>query len=369
VINTNNDIFRDSVQQQYYILLSGRWYTGGGLEGPWNYTPPGRLPADLWKIPEGSPKDNVLASLAGTAAAREAVADALLQQTAIISRHSVTPVVAYDGAPRFRDIAGTHLQYALNTAAVVLKEKDQYYCLEKGVWFISSRPSGPWTVCTERPAEVNKIPVECPVYFCRYVYIYGASPDYIYTGYTSGYLNAYVSGPTVVYGTGWSYPSWRGNSFYPRAWTWGFNMRYNPWFGWCLGLDLDPAWFNSYLDEDHQKAGWWGAGYYQPSYIGRHLIGHGLYGQDMRKVENISYVNNLYNLRPDHVTRQTAVPLYTDTIGDVFMHKEGAGWMRREDGQWSPVDDPGQQARLNSIEAWRQRSLMRQRNFLRRRGG
>jgi hypothetical protein len=86
-------------------------------------------------------------------------------------------------------------------------------------------------------------------------------------------------------------------------------------------------------------------------------------------VENISYANNLYSLRADHVMRQAAVPLYTDTIGDVFMHKEGAGWLRRYDGQWRPVDDPGQQARLNNIEAQRQRSLMRQRNFLRQRGG
>ncbi|HVV06191.1 MAG TPA: hypothetical protein VHC96_18295 [Puia sp.] len=369
VTNSNNDIFRDSVQQQYYMLLSGRWYTSGGLEGPWNYIPAGKLPADLGKIPEGSPKDNVLASLAGTTAAREAVTDALVPQTAIISRHSITPAVTYDGTPRFRDIPGTHLQYALNTAGVVLKEKDQYYCLEKGVWFFGSRPSGPWAVCTERPAEVDRIPVECPVYFCRYVHIYGASSDYIYTGYTSGYLNAYVSGPGVVYGTGWTYPSWKGNSYYPRAWTWGFNMRYNPWFGWCLGSDLDPGWFNSCLDDEHQKAGWWGAGYYLPSYIWHHFSGHGLYERDIRRVENISYINNLYSLRPDHVTRQAAVPLYTDSLGEVFMHKEGAGWMRREGGQWTPVDNPGQQARLSSIEAWQQRSLMRQRNFLRQRGG
>jgi len=368
VTNSNDDIFRDSVQQRYYVLLAGRWYTGGGLEGPWNYIPTVELPADFGKIPEGSPKDNVLASIAGTTAAREAVTDALLPQTAIISRHSVTPVVNYDGAPRFTDIAGTRLQYARNTASVVLKDRDQYYCLEKGVWFSGSRPSGPWSVCTERPAEVDLIPAECPVYFCKYVHIYGSSPDYIYTGYTSGYLNAYVSGPAVVYGTGWYYPSWMGNSYYPRPWTWGFNMEYNPWFGWCLGFGVDPGWFNTYLDDDHWKAGWWGAGYYRPPYIWHHFSGHGLYEKDLRKVENISYVNNLYNFRSDHLTRQAAVSMYTDTIGDVFMHKEASGWMWRSDGQWKPVDDPGQKARLDAIDAQRQRSIMRQRNFLRQRG-
>jgi len=369
VTNSNDDIFRDSVQQRYYLLLSGRWYASGGLEGPWNYIPTAELPADLGKISEGSPKDNVLASIAGTTAAREAVTDALLPQTAIISRHSIAPVVTYDGQPRFTNIAGTRLQYASNTATVVLKDRDQYYCLEKGLWFVGMRPAGPWSVCTERPAEVDRIPAECPVYFCKYVYIYGSSPDYIYTGYTSGYLNAFVSGHTVVYGTGWNYTSWIGNSYYPRPWTWGFNMEYNPWFGWCLSFGLDPEWFNTYLDNDHRRAGWWGAGYYRPPYIWHHFSGHGLYERDMRKVENISYVNNLYNLRPDHVIRQAAVSLYTDTIGDVFMHKETSGWMRRDDEQWKPVDDPGQKARLNIIEAQRQRSIMRQRNFLRQRGG
>jgi len=369
VTNSDNDIFRDSVQQRYYILLSGRWFTSSGLEGPWNYITAGELPAGLGKIPEGSPKDNVLASIVGTTAAREALTDALLPQTAIISRQSIPPVVTYDGGPRFMDIAGTRLQYALNTASVVLKDGDRYYCLEKGVWFLGSRLAGPWDICTEAPAGLDLIPAECPIYFCKYVYIYGSSPDFIYTGYTTGYLNAYVSGPTVVYGTGRNYSSWMGNAYYPRAWTWGFNMGYNPWFGWCLGSNPDPGWFNTYLDDDHRKAGWWGTGYYRPPYIWHHFSGHGLYEKDIRQVENISYANNLYSLRADHVMRQAAVPLYTDTIGDVFMHKEGAGWLRRYDGQWRPVDDPGQQARLNNIEAQRQRSLMRQRNFLRQRGG
>ncbi|HVU57943.1 MAG TPA: hypothetical protein VHD83_22935 [Puia sp.] len=367
VSNSNNDIFRDSIQHRYYVLLSGRWYTGTSLEGPWTYTPSGELPAGFGKIPEGSPKDNVLASIAGTEAAREALTDALLPQTAIISRNSVPPVVTYDGSPKFIDIPETGLQYASNTVTVALKDKVRYYCLEKGVWFFASGPAGPWTVCTERPAGVELIPADCPVYFCKYVYIYGTSPDYIYTGYTSGYLNAYADGQTMVYGTGWNYPSWIGNFYYPRPWTWGFDMAYNPWFGWCLGPNLDPGWFNSYLDNGGGKAGWWGAGYYQPPYIWHHFSGHGLYEQDLRRVENISYGNSLYHLRPDHVTRQAAVSLYTDTIGDVFTHKAD-GWMRREDGQWKAVDDAGQKARLDLIERQRQRSVMRQRNFLRQKG-
>ena len=369
IANSSNDIFRDSARGKYFILLSGRWYGGGGLEGPWSYIPPGGLPADLGKIQDGSAKDNVLTSVAGTIAASEAVTDALLPQTAIISRHTVSPVVRFDGPAKFGEIAGTSLQYALNTASVVLRKKEQYYCLEKALWFSSATPSGPWTVCTERPAEVEKIPVECPVYFCKYVYIFGSSPDYIYAGYTSGYLNSFISDGSIVYGTGRYYPPMAGSSYFPRPLTWGFGMNYNPWFGWCLGSNLDPDWFDTYLDNDHLKAGWWGPGYYRPPYIWHHFSSHGLYELDLRKAENVSYGNNLYNLRSDHVIRHTNVLLYTDTLGDVFEHNETAGWMQRVEGQWKPVDDQAQKARLDKFEALQQRSAMRQRNFLRQRGG
>jgi hypothetical protein len=367
VVNTPNDLFLDVLHQTYYLLLSGRWYGSTALEGPWRFISGEDLPVDFRKIPEGSPKDNVLASVPGTVAAREAVTDALLPQTAIISRHGASPLIAFDGAPQFRRIAGTPLQYALNSAAVVLKDKDQYYCLEKGVWFFASRFSGPWEVCTERPTGVELIPPDCPLYFCKYVRVYGSSPDYVYTGYTSGYLNAYVDDQTVVYGTGRYYPSWTGDLYFPRSWPWGFGMAYNPWVGWCLGEQLDPEWFNTYVDREYWKAGWWGPAFYRPPYIWHHFSGHGLYQRDMRRVENITYSNNLYNLRPDHVTRQSAAPLYTDTIGDVFAAKDSS-WVRWEEGQWKVVRNPEQKARLDSIQALQQRSAMRQRNFLRQKG-
>ena len=369
VDNTNNDIFLDSVERRYYILLSGRWYAAARLDGPWQYVAADALPADFARIPEGSPKDNVLASVAGTDAAREAIVDALLPQTAVISRAGATTSVSFDGPPKFADIPGTHLQYALNTATVVLRDSDRYYCVDRGVWFSAGSPSGPWKVCEERPEEVSLIPPSCPIYFCKYVYIFGTTPDYIHTGYTSGYLNAYVDGPTLVYGTGWDHPSWSGNVSYPRPSTWGFSMAYNPWFGWCLGADYDPCWFNGNVGGSKDlTGGWWGAASYRPPYIWHHFSGHGLYEQDISRVENITYANNVYRLRTDRISRITPEPFYTDTIGDVFIRRGGGGWLRHDQGQWKKIDAAPEISILDGIERQRKRGEMRIRNFLRQRG-
>ncbi|MCB0814319.1 MAG: hypothetical protein KDB87_14315, partial [Flavobacteriales bacterium] len=69
VANSPNDILMDINGQAYYVLLSGRWYSAKSLEaGDWSYVSSEKLPADFAQIPEGSDKDVVLASVAGTQA-------------------------------------------------------------------------------------------------------------------------------------------------------------------------------------------------------------------------------------------------------------------------------------------------------------
>ncbi|MDP4189454.1 MAG: hypothetical protein Q8905_15500, partial [Bacteroidota bacterium] len=82
--NTNDNIFMTIDKNQYYILISGRWYQSSALTGSWAYLASEKLPPDFAKIPEGSAKDIVLASIAGTAAAKDAVMDAQIPQTAAV---------------------------------------------------------------------------------------------------------------------------------------------------------------------------------------------------------------------------------------------------------------------------------------------
>jgi hypothetical protein len=267
--NTNNDVFMNVPDQQYYVLLSGRWYKSASLNGPWTYTASDKLPADFAKIPVGSEKDDVLSSVAGTDQAQDAVMDAQIPQTAKVDRKTATAKVSYDGDPKFLAIDGTNIQYAINSSSTVLLSNKTYYCVENGTWFEAISPKGPWTVSTSRPAEVNKIPATVPVYNVKYVYIYETTPQYVYVGYTPGYMGCYVYGPTVIYGTGFYYNPWYGPYYYPRPVTYGFSMRYNPYYGWSVGFHYSSGWFNMSVYGGGYHGGYWGPPMYRPPYYHR----------------------------------------------------------------------------------------------------
>jgi hypothetical protein len=161
--NSPNDLFQDQ-DGKYYVLISGRWYSSSSLTGGWHYVASNSLPADFAKIPEGSPKDNVLASVAGTDAAREAIMDAQIPQTAKVDRSTASTDVNYNGDPQFAPLQGTDMQYATNTSNSVMLDHGIYYTVDNGVWFQSPSPNGPWTVSTERPDEVDRIPPSSPLY-------------------------------------------------------------------------------------------------------------------------------------------------------------------------------------------------------------
>lgn len=425
VKNSSNDIFMDVNSQRYFVLISGRWYQTKKLNSnQWQFIPADKLPADFAKIPEGSPKDNVLSSVAGTDAAREAVMDAQIPQTAKVDRSTATTTVTYNGDPEFRSINGTHLQYAVNTSSTVLRYKNRFYAVDNGVWFVSDSPTGPWTVSTERPDEVDVIPPDYPVYNTKYVYVYDVTPDYVYMGYTPGYLNSFVYGPTVVYGTGFYYDPWWGSYYYPRPWSWGFNIGYNPWYGWSFGLGFGTGWFYpSYWGGYHPwgwYGGWWGPSFYHPAYCGwyggYHGGYYGYYGRNAgyyRHYGNVYYSNNIYRNRGGVVTRDNArfvagnsrssynrpgtpggnggngirpgggynrpmnatsprssnrPSVFSDRQGNVYQ-RGGQGWQQRENRQWAPVNNnrPDVIRNLDRQQQMRDRGETRAQNFERAR--
>jgi hypothetical protein len=217
------------------------------------------------------------------------------------------------------------------------------------------------------PDEVGLIPPDCPVYYCKYVYIYGVSGDSISTGYTAGYLGSYIEGPTLVYGTGYYYPSYSGNFACPRPWTYGFNMWYNPWFGWSLGYAVCLDWLNTSAawEQGYWAGGWWGPPDYRPPYIWHHFDGQGLYEEDIHRVKGSSYNNNVYSLRSDIGGGPLVDRLVTDTGGRVYRPDSRYGWMRRDGIRWT-VLDTGYRATthyLDIVTAQQERGEMRTRNF------
>jgi hypothetical protein len=229
--NTKSDVFMEIGSQKYFVLLSGRWFIGSSPERPWSYVASDKLPNDFKKIPPGSAKARVLASIAGTEEAKEAVHDTYIPQTATIQRGEEKIDVEYDGEPKFEEIEDTVMYYAVNTPSSVILVNKMYYLCHNAVWYSVDNPYGPWIVSVSVPQVIYTIPPSYPVYPVRYVYVYDYTPDVVYVGYTSGYVGGYVYGGTVIYGTGYYYRPWYRRVYYARPVTYGVAVRYNSYTG------------------------------------------------------------------------------------------------------------------------------------------
>ncbi|GAO41109.1 hypothetical protein [Flavihumibacter petaseus] len=282
ITNTDNDIFLENTNKEFYVLFSGRWFSGSSLEGPWTYASD-KLPPDFKKIPPKGDKARVLASVPGTVEASDAVLLAQVPTTAIVNKaQAVSQVkVQYDGDPQFKPIEGTSLEYASNTQQKIVKVGDMYYLCFQAVWFMSAKPNGPWQVADTVPDEIYKIPPSSPLYNVTYVTQTNATETTIESSTTAGYFGMFVVGMAVgaciAYGTGWFYPPymWWGPGFmYPvyRPWpcTYGVGAVYNPWTGgWAAGRSVygpygaagTSAWYNPATGRYGRSAsvqGWYG---------------------------------------------------------------------------------------------------------------
>ena len=264
--NTTADVLVNTASNDYYTLLSGRWYRAGALSGPWTFTPANSLPADFARIPKTAPAGVILASVAGTPQAQEALIANSIPQTAavpLVNGPTFTPV--FDGAPTYRAIAGTPLSYVANAQQPIIQvSPTSYYGLEAGVWFAAQNITGPWFVATTVPPVIYSIPASSPLHYVTYVQVYGASTEVVYVGYTPGYLGTVVAPDgVVVYGTGYTYTPWIGSAWYAAPYTWGLAAApiYNPYVGYAFGFGLGlttAAWATHY----------WGGAYYHPGYWG-----------------------------------------------------------------------------------------------------
>ncbi|MFC1689489.1 hypothetical protein ACFL0N_00395 [Pseudomonadota bacterium] len=292
--NSQSDVFMHVSEQNYYVVLSGRWYFARALNGPWTYRPSDELPGAFSNIPMESKQADSRVYVAGTDEAREAVMDAQIPQTAAIQKGSADLEVTYDGNPKFESIDGTSLFYAVNTASTVLKSGTDYYVVEDAVWYIGSSATGPWNVAESRPEAVEAIPPESPVYNVKYVYIYETTPEVVYVGYTPGYTGSYVYNSTIVYGTGWYYRPWISPYYYyPRVATWGFHINYNPWTGWGFGLSWGWGPF---------RVGFWPGGYWHRRHHWYHRH-HGRWGPGGYRPRPVHYGNRNVNINNINVNR------------------------------------------------------------------
>ncbi len=393
VSNSESDVFVEINSQQYFIVLAGRWYTSGNLDGPWSFIASDSIPADFAKIPPESARGSVLSYVAGTDQAKDAVLDNSIPQTSAI-RRDATLEVTYDGDPQFEPIEGTEMTYAVNTASQVIEVDGRYYACDQAVWYESDGPTGPYTVATEMPDDIQDIPPDNPNYNVKYVYVYDYTPEVAYVGYTPGYTGSYVYGSTVVYGTGWVYRPWISPFFfYPRPMTWGFHVRFNPWWGWSVGFGFrsGPFHFGFAMGPMmwRRPMGWWGPrGFHRGFNRGFHRgYGAGFHagyraGQRSAARQNIYRNQRNASRNVDRATARNQMSqrqgnrggqardmsrtqggqrsqgaerlqpsqgrnnnLYADRNGDVYRRNSDGSWQMRDNQNWGSADRSGTQNR------------------------
>jgi hypothetical protein len=394
VANTSGDILFYLEDQSYYVPLTGRWFRGKSLDGPWQFVEGDELPKDFARIPANDPKSSVLATVSQTPAAQEAVIANSIPQTAEVNRAETKFEPKYDGEPRFDDVPDTDLEYAVNSPLPVVRvSATSYYGVESGVWFTGGSPFGPWEVATVIPPVIYSIPTASPIHYVTYVKVYRYNPTYVWVGYTPGYMGTcYSPWGTVVYGTGWRYRPWIGTTWYGAPMTWGFGVgiSWSPWTGWDVG-------FGSFGYRPLYRP-WWGP-YYDwrprptPYYAGRRPVvpGYGRPGYTRPAPIRINDIN-VYNRpgivrpvarvrpgsatgsvrpaprpgtmparpnpsdrpattrpgarpAPGTITRPSTRPapsrpdnVYAGPDGNVYRPRPTGGWETRDSGRWKPVE-------------------------------
>jgi len=277
--NTDANVFVDMNTQQNYVLVSGRWFTSRGLNGPWSYVAPKDLPPSFAQIPDNSPKENVKASLPGTTQAKEALIATQIPQTAQVDRTKATFTPQLPGAPDVKPIDGTaQLQYVANSPIPLIQvSSGAWFALQKAVWFTAPTLQGPWSVATAVPAEIYSIPPSSPLYYATYVRIYDVTPATVTVGYLPGYMGTYVADGTIVYGTGYAYTPYIGSTvWYGAPVTYGYaaGIAWTPWTGWAIGFGLGWAYGAAW-----GAGAWgWGAAPYWGGYYGAAWGAAGAYG-------------------------------------------------------------------------------------------
>ncbi|WP_413294468.1 hypothetical protein ACLSU7_05040 [Bdellovibrio sp. HCB185ZH] len=338
VSNSPNSIFLESSSQQFYTLISGRWFTAKSLDGPWSYAKGKDLPKDFAKIPVTSQVAEVLVSVPGTPQAKEALITSQIPQTAQVPKTLKPKNLACDGEIKWQKIPSTSIQYAENcNTPMLMLNPSLYYVVQDGVWFNSASAKGPWEVSIAVPDQIYQIPPSSPLYYVTYVRVYGTNGEYVIVGYTPGYHGTFVSADgTIVYGTGYAYGAYTSaTAWYPPPSTYGFGVGY----GW----GYDAGFFMGFSMGAVMYPWGWGSCCWGPTYVninvdntyhnwGKRTVitGSGGHGVAINTIGNTKFARGL-----DSNT------VYAGHDGSVYRRNGKGDWSKYNGPDtWTPVNKP-----------------------------
>jgi hypothetical protein len=149
-VNTNWDIFYDTVEQCYYLLNDGSWLTSTNMKGPWATAQ--KLSKLLQTLPADENWADVRKSIPGKPAEDVPVT--------FVSNEPAEMIIT-QGDPRFSPIPGTKLMRVTNSdSALFIDSADgQFYLLVAGRWFRAKSLDGPWSTASKvLPPDFAQIP-------------------------------------------------------------------------------------------------------------------------------------------------------------------------------------------------------------------
>ncbi len=153
-VNTNWDLFQYGPTSTYYLRNNDSWLKASDVTGTWS--PAGTLPDSFKKLPSEDNWKDVKANLPGKAIQASGVPKVFVS-------FKPAELILLTGAPAYRPVPGTGLQWVSNTESDVFRmgTSGSVYYLVAGRWFSAPDFTGPWTFATPSlPADFKKISLE-----------------------------------------------------------------------------------------------------------------------------------------------------------------------------------------------------------------
>jgi hypothetical protein len=154
IVNANWDLFFDKSQHQFYLSQAPLWLKASAMTGPWTIAT--SLPPDISKLPDdwADLKKTIPPNIPADA-----------QPPRVFYSNAAAELIAFDGAPLWKEIQGTNLAYATNTDTDFFIDytTNRFYYLTSGRWFSALQRNGPWSFASDKlPADFANIPPDSP---------------------------------------------------------------------------------------------------------------------------------------------------------------------------------------------------------------
>jgi hypothetical protein len=153
MVNTDWMVFRHQSSGRWFILDSGAWLVNTMLaSGRWE--PATELPGDFLTLQLNSDWPQVAAAMPPQRPEQPPLP--------LLVSYEPTELVVFEGAPSFRAVADSGLEFADNTRSDLFRHADRYYLLIGGRWFSNRQLKGQWTAVRELPPAFRNIPADHP---------------------------------------------------------------------------------------------------------------------------------------------------------------------------------------------------------------